>query len=50
MILVLHNPSTMKPAKFWIDLKAKKITKSVVNGQEMNLNTGMPYAIPLAKP
>jgi|ERR1700722_3891982 len=32
---------------FWIDLKARKLIKSVVDGQEMNLSTGKPFAIPL---
>ena len=36
-------------ADFWIDLKSRKVTKSVVNGKEMNLNTGAPYAVPLHK-
>jgi hypothetical protein len=34
---------------FWIDLKAGKIIKSVIDGQEMDLNTGRSFAVPLKK-
>jgi hypothetical protein len=34
---------------FWIDLKAKKLIQSIVEGQEMDLSTGKPFAIPLHK-
>jgi len=45
----VRNPSTKIPATFWVDLKAKKVIKSVVNGQEMDLTTGKPFAVPLKK-
>jgi hypothetical protein len=45
--LSLANPATKMPAEFWVNLKEKKVVKSVVNGQEMNLNTGKAFAIPL---
>jgi hypothetical protein len=45
----LRNPVTQKTASIWVDLKNKKITKSVVDGQEMDLTTGKPYATPLKK-
>lgn len=32
---------------FWIDLKKQKIIKSIIDGQEMDLNTGTPFAVPL---
>jgi hypothetical protein len=47
MYLVVHNPKTMGSATFWIDLKAKKVTRSVVNGQEMDLSTGQSFAAPV---
>jgi hypothetical protein len=50
--LDICNPSTKVPASFWIDLKAERITKSVVNGEEMDLSavgTSRPYAVPLKK-
>jgi hypothetical protein len=34
---------------FWIDLKEKKTIKSVVDGVEMDLNTGTPFPVPLRK-
>ena len=34
---------------FWIDLKAKKTIKSVVDGVEMDLNTGTIFPVPLRK-
>jgi hypothetical protein len=47
--LVIHNPSTMKVATFWINLKTKKVTKSIVDGQEMVISTGRaPFATPLS--
>jgi len=47
--LVIHNPKTMKIATFWIDLKTKKVTKSIVNGQEMVISAGRaPFATPLS--
>jgi hypothetical protein len=49
MHLVLHNPKTTKSATFWIDLKAKKVVRSVVDGQEMDLTTGKSFAVPLKK-
>ena len=49
MRLEIHNPKTMKPATFWIDLKARKITKSVVVGQEMELTPGASFAVPLKR-
>ena len=45
----VRNPITKMPATFWVDLKAKKVIKSVVNGQEMDLTTGKPFAVPLKK-
>jgi hypothetical protein len=36
-------------ASLWIDLKAKKVIKSVVDGQEMDVNTGKALAVPLKK-
>jgi len=47
--LVIHNPKTMKVASLWIDLKTKKVTKSIVDGQEMVISTGaLPFATPLS--
>jgi hypothetical protein len=37
-------------ASVWIDLKAKKVIRSVENGIEMNLNSGWPWAIPKDAP
>ena len=50
--LDIRNPVTKMPASFWIDLKAKKVIKSVVDGQEMDLSdvgSHKNYAIPLKK-
>ena len=37
------------PATLWIDRKAKKVVRSVVNGVEMDINTGKGYAVPIVK-
>jgi hypothetical protein len=50
--LDIRNPVTKIPASFWMDLKAKKVIKSVVDGQEMDLSavgTDKNYAVPLKK-
>jgi hypothetical protein len=44
----MRNPVTKIPAVFWIDLNAKKITESVVDGREMDLTTGEAFAVPLS--
>jgi hypothetical protein len=45
----VRNPMTKIPATFWIDLKARKVIESVVDGQQMDLTTGKPFAVPLSK-
>jgi|SRR5665213_3246465 len=45
--LDIRNPATKIPASLWIDLKAKRVIKSVVNGQEMDIKTGKSFAVPL---
>jgi hypothetical protein len=45
--LGIQNPETKGRATFWIDLKARKVIESVVDGQQMDLTTGKPYAVPL---
>lgn len=47
--LDVRNPATQKPATYWINPAQKKVVKSVVDGQEMDLNTGQPWADPLRK-
>lgn len=50
--LDLRNPATKIPATLWIDLKVKKVVKSVVNGDEMDLNSlgvNAPYAVPIRR-
>jgi hypothetical protein len=47
--LDIQNEKTKIPASLWIDLKAKKVIKSVVDGQEMDLNSGKPFAVPKKK-
>jgi hypothetical protein len=47
--LDIRNPSTKIPATLWINLKEKKVIKSVVDGQEMDLNSGKPFAVPQKK-
>ena len=47
--LTIKNPVTNKSAQIFIDLKVKKIIKSIVDGQEMDLNAGKPFAVPLKK-
>lgn len=50
--LDIRNPVTKTPSSFWIDLQTKKVIKSVVDGQEMDLSavgTHNNYAIPLKK-
>jgi hypothetical protein len=49
--LDIRNPVTKIPAIVWIDLKAKKVIKSVVNGQEMDLSSSEQngFAVPLKK-
>lgn len=50
-ILQVHIQSMnlKQPGIFWVDLKAERVIKSIVNGQEMDLNTGNPYPTPLKK-
>jgi len=45
----IQNPATKTVGEFWINLKEKKVTKSVIDGQEMNLNAGKSFAIPFNK-
>jgi hypothetical protein len=47
--LDLRNPKTQKAASIWIDLKSKRVVRSVADGQEMDVkNLGAkPYALPL---
>jgi hypothetical protein len=46
----LRNPFTKAPASFWIEPQQRKIIKSVVDGQEMNVNTrNQPWADPLVQ-
>jgi hypothetical protein len=47
--LSVRNPKTKIPATFWIDLKARKVIESVVDGQQMDLSTGKPFAVPLGQ-
>jgi hypothetical protein len=47
--LTIKNPTTNKSAQIFIDLKVKKVIKSIVDGQEMDLNAGKPFAVPLKK-
>jgi hypothetical protein len=48
--LVFHNPVTRKSATLWIDLEARKVTKSIVEGQEMDIGKGRGgSAIPMHK-
>ena len=47
--LDVRNPATQKPATYWINPEQKKVIKSVVDGHEMDLNTGQPWADPLGK-
>jgi hypothetical protein len=52
LTILIPNPVTKIPASFWIDLKAKKVIKSVVDGREMDLSavgTHKTYAVPLMK-
>jgi hypothetical protein len=48
--LDIRNPNTQKSGSIWIDLTAKRTRRSIVDGQEMDLNTGKPFALPLKKP
>ena len=34
-------------ASIWIDLKTKKAIRTIENGVEMNINSGLPWAVPL---
>jgi hypothetical protein len=46
----LRNPSTRAPASYWVDPRQRKVIKSVVDGQEMNVDTpNQPWADPLTK-
>jgi len=45
--IAIKNPVTKKMALVFIDIKSKKVIESVVDGQEMDLNTGKPFASPL---
>lgn len=36
--LDIRNPFTKIPATFWLDLKEKKVTKCIANGEEMDLS------------
>lgn len=48
--LDIRNPVTKIPASIWINLKLKRVIKSIVNGQEMDLSaigTSQPYALPV---
>jgi hypothetical protein len=50
--LDIRNPATKIPASLWIDLKAKRVIKSVVDGEEMDISavgTQKNYAVPLKK-
>jgi hypothetical protein len=48
MRLSLRNSSTKVPATYWIDLKARKVLKSEVNGQQMDISrTDRPWAVPM---
>ncbi|MGD1085025.1 MAG: hypothetical protein ABSA47_09790 [Verrucomicrobiota bacterium] len=50
--LDVRNPSTQIPASLWINLKAEKVTKSIVDGQEMDmgvLSTTNDYGSPLKR-
>ena len=49
LLLDIQNPATKIVGDFWINLKEKEVTKSVVDGQEMNLNTGKSFASPFNK-
>ncbi|HTS17828.1 MAG TPA: hypothetical protein VMP11_09665 [Verrucomicrobiae bacterium] len=48
--LDIRHPKTQKLGSIWMDLTAKKVSRSVVDGQEMDLNTGKPFAVPLKTP
>jgi hypothetical protein len=48
--LDIRHPNTQQPGSIWIDLAAKKVIRSVIDGQEMDLNTGKPFAVPLKTP
>ena len=50
MCIGMTNPNTKKQASFWVDLKASKVIKSKVDGVEMDLTTGRPFAVPQKKP
>ena len=50
--LDIRNPVTKIAASIWIDLKAKTVVKSVVDGQEMDVSavgTSKAYAVPSKK-
>jgi hypothetical protein len=46
--LQVRNPATQEPAIYWVSPQKHKVIRSVVNGQEMNVDTmGQPWADPL---
>jgi hypothetical protein len=47
--LTIKSPLTKVMALIFIDLNANKVIKSVVDGQEMDLNAGKPFAVPRKK-
>ena len=47
MRLDIKGMNLQQLGTFWVDLQTKKVIKSVVDGQEMDLNTGEPFAEPL---
>ena len=52
--LAVKQYETKVPAVIWIDMKSKKVVKSVVNGVEMDINKPVvtpegDYALPLKK-
>lgn len=45
--LQIYSPYARQHGIFYLNLNTKKVVKSVVGGQEMNLNSGQPFAVPL---
>ena len=46
----IRNPRTQANASIWVDLGNRRIVKSIVAGQEMDVTPGRPFAVPMAKP
>jgi hypothetical protein len=47
LCLEVRNPYQRKTVTLWVNLREKKVIHSVVDGQEMNINTGRPWAEPM---